>query len=139
MADMNYRRYKAHPTVDLPDRKWPGQKITKAPVWCSVDLRDGNQALEVPMTLEEKVEFFEYLCSVGFKEIEIGFPAASETDYNFCRYLIDNGLIPDDVAIQVLTQSRAHIIDKTMEAVKQTHVHRVSDAIQPSQTSLTHI
>ena len=118
MADMNYRRYKAHPTVDLPDRKWPSNKITKAPIWCSVDLRDGNQALEVPMTLEEKVEFFEYLCSIGFKEIEIGFPAASDTDYNFCRYLIDNKLIPSDVAIQVLTQSREHIIDKTMEAVK---------------------
>ena len=66
MADMNYRRYKAHPTVDLPDRKWPAAKITKAPIWCSVDLRDGNQALEVPMTLEQKVEFFQYLCSVGF-------------------------------------------------------------------------
>ena len=66
MADMNYNRYKAHPTVDLPDRKWPSNKITKAPIWCSVDLRDGNQALEVPMTLEQKVEFFEYLCSVGF-------------------------------------------------------------------------
>ena len=118
MADMNYKRYKAHPTVDLPDRKWPGRTITKAPVWCSVDLRDGNQALEVPMTLEEKVEFFKHLCSLGFKEIEIGFPAASETDFNFCRYLIENDLIPDDVAIQVLTQSRAHIIDKTMQAVK---------------------
>ena len=118
MADMNYCRYKAHPTVDLPDRKWPSNKITKAPIWCSVDLRDGNQALEVPMTLEEKVEFFEYLCSIGFKEIEIGFPAASDTDYNFCRHLIDNNLIPSDVAIQVLTQSREHIIDKTMEAVK---------------------
>ena len=118
MPDMNYQRYKAHPTVDLPGRKWPGNQITKAPIWCSVDLRDGNQALEVPMTLDEKVEFFEYLCSIGFKEIEIGFPAASETDYNFCRHLIDNNLIPDDVAIQVLTQSREHIIDKTMEAVK---------------------
>lgn len=118
MADMNYQRYKPHPTLDLPDRKWPSNKITKAPVWCSVDLRDGNQALEVPMNLDEKVEFFEFLCSVGFKEIEIGFPAASETDYNFCRYLIDNDLIPDDVAIQVLTQSREHIIEKTMEAVK---------------------
>ncbi|MCR4704247.1 MAG: 2-isopropylmalate synthase [Saccharofermentans sp.] len=115
---MNYQRYKPHPTLDMPDRKWPSNKITKAPIWCSVDLRDGNQALEVPMTLDEKVEFFEFLCSVGFKEIEIGFPAASETDYNFCRYLIDNDLIPDDVSIQVLTQSREHIIDKTMEAVK---------------------
>ncbi len=93
-------------------------KISKAPIWCSVDLRDGNQALEVPMTLDQKVEFFKFLCEIGFKEIEIGFPAASETDFNFCRYLIDNDIIPDGVAIQVLTQSRPHIIEKTMEAVK---------------------
>ena len=91
--------------------------MTKAPIWCSVDLRDGNQALEVPMNLDQKLEFFEYLTEIGFKTIEIGFPAASETDYNFCRHLIDNDLIPDDVAIQVLTQSRSHIIDKTMDAV----------------------
>ena len=118
MSDMNYQRYKAHPTVDLPERMWPSRQISEAPVWCSVDLRDGNQALEVPMTLEQKVDFFKYLCSVGFKQIEIGFPAASETDYNFCRHLIDNDLIPEGVSIQVLTQSRRHIIDKTMEAVK---------------------
>ena len=115
---MNCDKYRSIPTVDLPDRKWPSAKITKAPVWCSVDLRDGNQALEVPMTLDQKVEFFKFLCETGFKEIEIGFPAASETDFNFCRYLIDNNIIPEDVAIQVLTQSRPHIIEKTMEAVK---------------------
>ena len=118
MRSMNYSRYKALPVVDLDTRSWPSNRITKAPVWCSVDLRDGNQALEVPMDLEQKVEFFKFLCETGFKEIEIGFPAASETDYNFCRYLIDNDLIPSDVAIQVLTQSRSHIIEKTMEAVK---------------------
>ena len=118
---MNYKRYVKIPEVDLPNRQWPGRTIDKAPIWCSVDLRDGNQALEVPMTLEEKVRFFEFLIKCGFKEIEIGFPAASETDYNFCRYLIDNRLIPDDVAIQVLTQSRQHIIDKTMEAVYGAH------------------
>ena len=115
---MNSDKYRSIPAVDLPDRKWPSERITKAPVWCSVDLRDGNQALEVPMTLDQKVEFFKFLCEIGFKEIEIGFPAASETDYNFCRYLIDNDIIPDGVAIQVLTQSRPHIIEKTMEAVK---------------------
>ena len=115
---MNSSKYEANPTVPMPDRKWPSRVITKAPVWCSVDLRDGNQALEVPMTLDQKVEFFTFLCEIGFKEIEIGFPAASETDYNFCRHLIDNDLIPDGVAIQVLTQSRPHIIEKTMEAVK---------------------
>lgn len=92
--------------------------IEKPPIWCSVDLRDGNQALIIPMSLEEKLEFFKLLCKVGFKEIEIGFPAASETEYEFCRTLIENNLIPDDVTIQVLTQSREHIIAKTFEALK---------------------
>ena len=115
---MNYKRYVRVPEVNLASRKWPSKTITKAPIWCSVDLRDGNQALEVPMNLEQKVKFFKYIVKCGFKTIEIGFPAASETDYNFCRYLIDNDLIPSDVAIQVLTQSRPHIIAKTMEAVE---------------------
>ncbi len=92
--------------------------IEKAPAWCSVDLRDGNQALIVPMSLEEKLEFFTLLCKVGFKEIEVGFPAASDTEYEFCRALIERGLIPDDVTIQVLTQSREHIIAKTFEAIE---------------------
>ncbi len=92
--------------------------IENPPIWCSVDLRDGNQALIIPMSLEEKLEFFKLLCKVGFKEIEIGFPAASETEYEFCRTLIENNLIPDDVTIQVLTQSREHIIAKTFEALK---------------------
>lgn len=92
--------------------------IDKAPIWCSVDLRDGNQSLIVPMSLEEKLEFFTFLVKVGFKEIEVGFPAASETEYDFCRALIERDLIPDDVTIQVLTQSREHIIAKTFEALK---------------------
>ncbi len=92
--------------------------IDKAPIWCSVDLRDGNQALIIPMSLEEKLEFFKLLVKVGFKEIEIGFPAASETEYEFCRTLIENDMIPDDVTIQVLTQSREHIIAKTFEALR---------------------
>ncbi len=91
--------------------------IDKPPIWCSVDLRDGNQALIIPMSLEEKLEFFKLLCKVGFKEIEIGFPAASETEYEFCRTLIEQNLIPEDVTIQVLTQSREHIIAKTFEAI----------------------
>ena len=91
--------------------------VDKAPIWCSVDLRDGNQALIIPMSLEEKLEFFKVLCAIGFKEIEIGFPAASETEYEFCRTLIEQNLIPDDVTIQVLTQSREHIIKKTFEAI----------------------
>ena len=93
------------------------EAIDKPPIWCSVDLRDGNQALIIPMSLEEKLEFFKLLCKVGFKEIEIGFPAASETEYEFCRTLIEKNLIPDDVTIQVLTQSREHIIAKTFEAI----------------------
>ena len=92
--------------------------IDKPPIWCSVDLRDGNQALIIPMSLDEKLEFFRLLCKVGFKEIEVGFPAASETEYEFCRAIIEGGLIPDDVTIQVLTQSREHIIAKTFEAIK---------------------
>ncbi len=99
--------------------KWAQKSyIDKAPVWCSVDLRDGNQALIIPMSLEEKLEFFTHLVRVGFKEIEIGFPAASETEYEFCRTLIEKNMIPDDVTIQVLTQSREHIIAKTFEALK---------------------
>ena len=94
------------------------EKIEKAPIWCSVDLRDGNQALIEPMSLEEKLEFFQMLVKVGFKEIEVGFPAASETEYNFMRALIERNMIPDDVTVQVLTQAREHIIKKTFEAVK---------------------
>jgi len=100
------------------NRTWMDNEITKAPIWCSVDLRDGNQALANPMTLEEKIEFFDYLVKIGFKEIEIGFPAASETEFKFTRYLIENNKIPDDVKIQVLTQSREEIISKTFEALE---------------------
>ena len=104
--------------INLPDRQWPNNTITKAPIWCSVDLRDGNQALVDPMNLEEKLEFFHALCDMGFKEIEIGFPSASETEYEICRELIENNHIPDDVTIQVLVQAREHLIRKTFEAVK---------------------
>ena len=92
--------------------------IEKAPAWCSVDLRDGNQALIVPMSLEEKLEFFQMLVKIGFKEIEVGFPAASDTEYEFLRTLIEKNMIPEDVTVQVLTQCRDHIIRKTFEAVK---------------------
>lgn len=115
---MNYQKYRPYPPMNMPNRKWPDNVITHAPIWCSVDLRDGNQALEIPMSLEEKIEFFKFLVKTGFKEIEIGFPAASDTEFAFTRYLIDNDLIPDDVNIQVLTQSRPHIIKKTFEALK---------------------
>ena len=96
----NFNRYKVYPTVNLKDRTWPNQKITKAPMWCSVDLRDGNQALITPMGLNQKLQFFQFLVDMGFKTIEIGFPAASETEYEFTRALIDQNLIPDDVTIQ---------------------------------------
>lgn len=99
-------------------RNWPDNEITQAPIWCSVDLRDGNQALANPMKIEEKIAFFDYLIKIGFKEIEIGFPAASQTEYDFTRYLIENNKIPDDVKIQVLTQSREEIIAKTFESLQ---------------------
>ncbi len=122
----NYNRYRQFPPIKLENRKWPDNVITKAPAWCSVDLRDGNQALEKPMNLAQKIEFFKYLVKIGFKEIEVGFPAASDTEFTFCRTLIEENLIPDDVVIQVLTQSREHIIKKTFEAlegVKKAVVH----------------
>ena len=115
---MNFQKYSSYPLMNMPNRKWPDKRIEKAPIWCSVDLRDGNQSLEIPMSLEQKLKFFQFLVDMGFKEIEIGFPAASDTEFEFTRVLIDNNLIPDDVVIQVLTQSREHIIKRTFEAVK---------------------
>lgn len=115
----NYERYiKLYDWKKPTNRSWFDNEIKETPMWCSVDLRDGNQALANPMTLEEKAEFFDYLVKIGFKEIEIGFPAASETEFQFTRYLIENNKIPDDVKIQVLTQSREEIIAKTFEALK---------------------
>lgn len=115
----NYENYsKLYDWKKPKNRTWIDNEIKEAPIWCSVDLRDGNQALANPMTLEEKAEFFDYLVKIGFKEIEIGFPAASDTEYNFTRYLIENNKIPDDVKIQVLTQSREEIIARTFESLK---------------------
>lgn len=113
-----FKKYIPFKQINLPDREWPNKVIEKAPVWCSVDLRDGNQALIDPMNLEEKLEFFHALCDMGFKEIEIGFPSASETEYEICRELIEGNHIPDDVTIQVLVQAREHLIKKTFEAIK---------------------
>jgi 2-isopropylmalate synthase len=118
MLKKSFEKYKPFTQVNLPDRRWPNNVIDKAPVWCSVDLRDGNQALIDPMNMEQKLEFFHALCDMGFKEIEIGFPSASETEYEICRELIEGGHIPDDVSIQVLVQSREHLIRKTFEAVR---------------------
>lgn len=114
----SFHKYIPFKQINLPDREWPNKTITKAPIWCSVDLRDGNQALIDPMNLEEKLEFFHALCDMGFKEIEIGFPSASETEYEICRELIEGNHIPDDVTIQVLVQAREHLIKKTFEAIK---------------------
>ncbi len=114
----SFHKYVPFKQIELPDREWPNKTITKAPIWCSVDLRDGNQALIDPMNLEEKLEFFHALCDMGFKEIEIGFPSASETEYEICRELIEGNHIPDDVTIQVLVQAREHLIKKTFDAIK---------------------
>lgn len=123
---LNYKRYRRNPVVDYPEREWVNKQIEKAPVWCSVDLRDGNQALIDPMVVSEKIEFFNYLIKLGFKEIEIGFPAASQIEYDFLRQLVDRKLIPDDVVVQVLTQCREELLERTFESIegcKQAIVH----------------
>ena len=112
------KKYVPFNRVSLPDRQWPDKIITKAPIWCSVDLRDGNQALVTPMGIDEKLKFFHTLVDVGFKEIEVGFPSASETEYEILRTLIEGGHIPDDVTVQVLVQAREELIRKTFEAVR---------------------
>ena len=110
-------KYRAFPAIDLPDRKWPGRTITQPPVWMSTDLRDGNQSLFEPMNLERKLRMFRTVCDVGFKEIEVGFPSASQTDFDFVRKLVDDKLVPEDVTIEVLTQAREHLIRRTFESV----------------------
>lgn len=115
--NQGYKKYKPFTPIPLKDRQWPDRVIDHAPIWCSVDLRDGNQALVDPMNLEEKLEYFKTLIDVGFKEIEVGFPSASETEYEILRTLIDGNYIPDDVTIQVLVQARPHLIKKTFEAI----------------------
>ena len=112
-----HEKYRPYAGPDLADRTWPGMRIETAPVWCSVDLRDGNQALIEPMDGARKMRMFKLLVDMGFKEIEVGFPSASETDYNFLRELIEGGHVPDDVTIQVLTQAREHLIDRTIESL----------------------
>ena len=134
---MNYQKYSKGyflpPEIDL---EWAKKDAPDhAPIWCSVDLRDGNQALYSPMTIDEKIEFFKFLVKMGFKEIEVGFPAASATEYEFIRRLIDENLIPDDVTIQVLTQAREHIISKTVEALKGAknaiiHIYNSTSTLQ---------
>ncbi len=123
---LNYERYRKNPVVTYPEREWPRKEIEKAPIWCSVDLRDGNQALIDPMVVSEKIEMFQYLIKLGFKEIEIGFPAASQIEFDFLRQLIERKMIPDDVRVQVLTQCREELIDRTFESIegcKEAIVH----------------
>ena len=115
---MPHHRYRPYDTVDLPDRTWPNVVLTSAPIWCSTDLRDGNQALVSPMDAARKRRFFELLLGLGFKEIEVGFPAASKADFDFVRLLIEDELIPHDVTIAVLTQARDHLIERTFESLE---------------------
>lgn len=110
-------KYRPFPPVDLPDRQWPSRSLTQAPIWCSVDLRDGNQALAQPMSVEEKLEYFDMLVRIGFKQIEVGFPSASQIEFDFCRRLIEENRIPDDVSIQILCQCRSDLIDRSCAAI----------------------
>ncbi len=112
------KKYLPLKQFSLPDRSWPEKKISKAPVWCSVDLRDGNQALITPMNMHQKIEFFNYLVAIGFKHIEVGFPSAASVEYDFVRHIIEHNLIPEDVTIQVLTQAREHLIERTLQSIQ---------------------
>lgn len=134
-SSFNHRKYVAFPPVGLKDRTWPDQLITAAPRWCSVDLRDGNQALIEPMSVSQKKQMFDLLLEIGFKEIEVGFPSASQPDFDFVRYLIEENRIPDDVTIQVLTQARPELIARTYEALKGVrraivHVYNSTSVVQ---------
>src|SRR3954469_25305939 len=123
---MPFHKYRPYETVDLPDRLWPSSVVATAPIWCSTDLRDGNQALVNPMDSARKRRFFDLLVRLGFKEIEVGFPAASATDFEFVRELVEGGLVPDVVTLAVLTQARPELIERTFEAVegaRQAIVH----------------
>ena len=134
-SPMKFQRYEAFTPIDLKDRTWPNNKITKAPRWCAVDLRDGNQALIDPMTPDRKRKMFELLVKMGYKEIEVGFPAASQNDFDFVRQLIKDDVIPDDVVIQVLTQAREHLIERTYESLEGVdnaivHVYNSTSSLQ---------
>lgn len=139
MHSSSLSKYRPFPPVQLPDRTWPDQVIDRAPIWCSVDLRDGNQALPQPMSVDEKLEFFDLLVRVGFKQIEVGFPSAADTEFNFLRRLIDENRIPDDVTVQVLVQTREHLIRRTFEAIdgaKRAIVH-IYNSTSPLQRRVT--
>src|SRR5438270_10688361 len=135
MKSMPIRKYRPYPPVDLADRRWPSRVIDRAPAWCSVDLRDGNQALVDPMDVHRKRRLFNLLVSAGFKEIEVGFPASSQPDFDFVRMLIEEELMPEDVTIQVLTQARAELIERTFESLAGArraivHLYNSTSALQ---------
>ena len=126
MKASNINKYTPFKPISLKDREWPNRTLTQAPIWCSVDLRDGNQSLPVPMNINQKVTLFKQLVAIGFKEIEVGFPSASDTEFNFLRTLVEENIIPDDVTIQVLVQAREPLIRRTFESlngVKNAIVH----------------
>ncbi|MFU8763217.1 MAG: 2-isopropylmalate synthase [Haliea sp.] len=138
MSQFDFRKYQPFAPIRMSSRRWPDQQITRAPRWCSVDLRDGNQALIEPMTGRQKSRLWDQLLKIGFKEIEVGFPSASSHDFNFCRELIENGRIREDVTIQVLTQARDHLIDRTFEALRGArraivHIYNSTSTVQREQ------
>ena len=139
MKPSSLNKYKAFKAVDLPNRTWPDNTISSSPIWCSVDLRDGNQALAVPMNVSQKLELFELLVEIGFKEIEIGFPSASETEFNFVRKLVEDKLIPSDVRLQCLVQAREHLIKKTFEAIEgvPNAIVHIYNSTSPLQREIT--
>ena len=128
-------KYRQFNGVSLPDRTWPGKVLDHAPLWCSVDLRDGNQALINPMGVDAKLEYFDLLVKIGFKQIEVGYPSSSQTEFDFVRRLIEEGRIPDDVTIQVLTQAREQFVQKTAESVRgaKNVILHLYNAISPAQ------
>ncbi|MEM7699894.1 MAG: 2-isopropylmalate synthase, partial [Verrucomicrobiota bacterium] len=133
------RKYRPFPPVSLPDRTWPDRTLTKPPIWCSVDLRDGNQALPIPMSVEEKLKLFDLLVGIGFKQIEVGFPSAAETEFNFLRQLIETDRIPEDVTVQVLVQAREHLIRKTFESLRGVNraIVHLYNSTSPLQRRIT--
>ena len=139
MQNSPITKYKPWGTIDLPDRKWPSNTIDRAPHWCSVDLRDGNQSLPIPMGVKEKLELFRLLCDIGFKQIEIGFPSAAQTEFDFARKLINDQLVPDGVSLQVLTQAREHLIRRSFESLQgaQKAIVHVYNSTSPMQRRVT--
>ncbi len=139
MKPSSLNKYSSFESIELPNRTWPDNNISSAPIWCSVDLRDGNQALAIPMNISQKLELFELLVEIGFKEIEIGFPSASETEFNFVRKLVDDNLIPEGVKLQCLVQAREHLIKKTFEAINgvPNAIVHIYNSTSPLQREIT--